>query len=88
MMLAPVPESAFVIVNRKLWLPNTSFDTLKEIKLTYNEWCKASANIVDAMQRHLQAGDDLVLGGQVAQAIADCFQGHFKYLRSLPNCAI
>ena len=33
----PVSESTFVIANGKLWLPNASFNTLKEIKLTYHE---------------------------------------------------
>ena len=49
----PAPESAFVISNGKLWLPNMMFDTLKEGRLSFEEWCQAGENLVDAMQKHL-----------------------------------
>ncbi|KAG6875774.1 hypothetical protein C0992_002439 [Termitomyces sp. T32_za158] len=50
----PPPESAFVISNGKLRLPVASFDTLKEDKLSFDEWCGASDNLVEAMRKHLR----------------------------------
>ena len=81
----PAPESAFVISNRKLQLPNACFDISKEGKLTFNEYCVASDNLVDAMHKHLYAESDSASSGRVAQAIADSFLGHFKALKALPN---
>ena len=76
----PTPESTFVISNGKLQLSNTTFDTLKEWKLSFDDWCKAGKNLVDAMWKHLRVGDDPCPGGAITQTIVNSFHGHFKHL--------
>ena len=75
----PTPESAFAISNGKLQLLNTTFDTLKEWKLSFDDWCKASKNLVDTMCKHLRAGDNPCPGGDITQAIVNSFHGHCTF---------
>lgn len=42
-------------------------------------------NLVDAMRKHLQAGNEPQSGGHVANIIADSFTTHFKYLKNMNN---
>lgn len=84
----PAPESAFVISNGKLHLPNTSFDVSKESKLGFDDWVGASTNFVAAMRKHLRADGDSGAGGPVALEIAASFEGHFNYLKNLPDARI
>ncbi|KAG6886621.1 hypothetical protein C0992_003150 [Termitomyces sp. T32_za158] len=84
----PPAESAFVIANGKLRLPVTSFDTSKEDKLSFDEWGAATDNLVDAMHKHLRAGEDAGSGGHVANVIADSFARHFKYLKNMNNARL
>lgn len=84
----PGPESAFVISNGKLRLPNASFDVSKENKLSFDEWVSAGANLVAAMRKHLRAEGDQGAGGPIALEIVDSFEGHFKYLKNLPDAKI
>lgn len=84
----PAPESAFVISNGKLRLPNASFNVLKESKLSFDEWVGAGANLVAAMRKHLRAEGDQGVGGPFALEIADSFEGHFKYLKNLPDAKV
>lgn len=84
----PMPESAFVISNGKLRLPNASFDVSKESKLSFDEWVGAGANLVVAMHKHLCADGDRGAGGPIALKIADLFEGHFKYLKNLPDARV
>ncbi|KAG6887465.1 hypothetical protein C0992_012183 [Termitomyces sp. T32_za158] len=51
----PAPESAFVISNGKLRLPNSTFDSSKKGKLSFDDWCGAAENLVEAMRKHLRA---------------------------------
>ncbi|KAG6897693.1 hypothetical protein C0992_012162 [Termitomyces sp. T32_za158] len=81
----PAPELAFVIANGKLHLPNTTFDSSREGKLSFDDWSGASNNLVKAMQKHLRADSDGASGGPVAQEIANSFAGHFRHLKALPN---
>lgn len=81
----PMPESAFVISNRKLRLPNASFNVSKESKLFFDEWISAGANLVAAICKNLHADGDCGAGGPIALEIADFFEGHFKYLKNLPD---
>lgn len=41
----PPPELSFVISNGKLQPPNASFNTSKESKLSFNNWCSAPQTI-------------------------------------------
>ncbi|KAG6890152.1 hypothetical protein C0992_002957 [Termitomyces sp. T32_za158] len=84
----PPAESAFVIANGKLRLPAASFDTSKEDKLTFDDWCGASDNFVEAMCKHLHAGDEPHSGGHVANVIADSFARHFRYLKNMNNARL
>ncbi|KAG6889355.1 hypothetical protein C0992_005583 [Termitomyces sp. T32_za158] len=81
----PPPKSAFVISNGKLRLLVASFNISKEDKLSFDEWCGASDNLVEAMHKHLWAGDELQSGGHVANVIVDLFAHHFKYLKNMNN---
>lgn len=81
----PPPDSFFVFANSKLHLPSASFDISKESKLSFNDWSAALDNLVGAMQVHLCAGSDGGSGSQVANAIADLFVAHFKWLKYCPN---
>ncbi|KAG6887196.1 hypothetical protein C0992_000196 [Termitomyces sp. T32_za158] len=84
----PPPESDFVISNSKLRLPVASFDTSKEDKLSFDEWCGTSDNLVEAMHKHLHAGEELQSSGHIVNVIADPFARHFKYLKNMNNACL
>lgn len=84
----PGPESTFVILNRKLWLLNASFNTSRESKLLFNKWVSAGANLMATMHKHMHAEDEHGAGRPIATKIADSFKGYFNYFKNLPDMKV
>ena len=83
-----VPSKQSLVVNRgKLKMHGATFNT-KEAKLSFEEWLCTTDNLVDAMHKHLCAGDDPYPKEEIAGEITDSFAAHFHHLKNLLNAQL